>query len=635
MCGISGIVSTELAVETMVPKTRAMTDAQRHRGPDDSGLEEISRADPAVVFGHRRLAIIDLTPAGHQPMHDPATGSWITFNGEIYNYRELRRELELCGQCFSTQCDTEVILKAYARWGSDCVSRLRGIFAFAIWDPGDARTSSGLPRLLLARDHLGVKPLYYSWDGRTLVFASEVRALLASNIVERRLDAAGLQSYLAYGSVQDPLTMIRGVSSLLPGYSLMWRDGGLQHKRYWRLPGPEQVSEEAPADLHDQMRVRLSEAVRMQLVADVPIGIFLSGGIDSTAIAALAKAADSAPVKTLSIVFDDPSYDESRFARIASQHIGTSHQELMLTEQCLLQAIPQALAAFDQPSVDGLNSYFVSRLARDAGLTVALSGLGGDEVFGGYDGHRKAILAERWGKRVGVFPAGIRSRLSRLVRRSAHTERSRKAADLLEHPESPYLLVRRVFSDSQIGDILDPEFERGSASREPETLATIAAEFAGYDIVSRVSAWEIQTFLVSTLLRDADQMSMAHALEVRVPLIDHQLVEYLFTIPGKRRLSRRCPKPLLTEPLDGALPADCVYRKKQGFVLPFSTWLHRGVRPLIRDSLLGSSAGALFPLSKAGLARVWDQFEYGRISWSRVWCLHVLLCWLKEHGIMA
>jgi asparagine synthase (glutamine-hydrolysing) len=586
-------------------------------------MEIVSEA-PGVLFGHRRLSIIDLSPAGHQPMTDPDTGNWITFNGEIYNYLELRQELEGIGQVFRTRTDTEVILKAYAVWGAEGMARLRGIFAFGLWH-AEARS------LLLVRDQLGVKPMYYWKSDDALVFASEVRALLSSNLIPRRLDLEGLQSYLAYGSLQEPLTMIHGIASLLPGHTLSWRDGRIATTRYWRLPSPELVSNAASPDVYDQIKERLAEAVRLQLMADVPLGAFLSGGIDSTAVAALAQAASTRPLKTFSVVFDETEYDEREYSRKAARHIGTDHAELHLNGHSVVENLPHAMASVDQPSVDGLNTYFVSKVTREAGLTVALSGLGGDELFAGYDGYRKVLLAEKWGKRIARLPRSLRLGMSRSLFNLATREEVRKLGLLLRSPNDNYFFTRRLFHPGQIAELLQAQANVGDKVNSSSRFVQLGHETRGYDSINRASALELQTYMMSTLLRDTDQMSMAHALEVRVPLIDHTLVEYVLMIPGDVKIAPNEPKPLLTRALNGAIPNDCIYRPKRGFELPFAVWLKRSLQEEMRTVLFEGSRVTEGALCQKGLEAVHQQFCRGSLSWSRIWSLFVLIKWMDCH----
>lgn len=647
MCGITGVISVSGNPAHYLKSVSAMTGAVQHRGPDDGSVNILRAAEPVVVFGQRRLAIIDLSEAGKQPMLDPDTGNWLSFNGEIYNFQELRAELqEKWGYRFRTGTDSEVILKAFDRWGRDCVRHFRGIFAFAVWQEADPT------RLFLARDHLGVKPLYYWQDRDTLLFASEVRALLASGEVPRKLNPAGLRSYLAYGSVQEPLTLVQGVESLPPGHTLLWENGRLDTEQYWNLA--QSAPPEAGASktqIYEEVQHWLLEAVKSQLIADVPLGVFLSGGIDSSAIAALAQQSSARPIRTFSIIFEEAEYDERRFAQAAARHIGSDHSELLLTGELVQREIGRALGAFDQPSVDGINTYFVSKLVREAGLTVALSGVGGDELFGGYNGFRKALLLEKLAKSGEMLPGFMRSGLSRLFAtagssgslykalKRARNERQalslvegmRKTADLLQSSYAPYFVSRQLFSNGQVSELLRPDFLAASNGWEPPDFERLSKETRPLDSINRVSALELQTYMLSTLLRDTDQMSMAHALEVRVPLLDHKLVENVFKLSGALKVDKAIPKPLLTGAVGDAIPAECVYRPKKGFELPFNKWLTSALQPQMEEKFLTKSAYPV--LENSSLAKYWDQFLTGQLKWSRLWSLFVLLHWLDEHHI--
>ncbi len=426
MCGIAGAVS-KISIRAnnarcddaaAVGWVQRMTDAQRHRGPDGSGLWQ--SPDGEVIFGHRRLAIIDLSEGGAQPMIDPESGLAITFNGELYNFAEIRRELEALGDNFRSNSDTEVILKAYRRWGLPAVERFRGIFAMGLWDP---RSRS----VHLVRDPMGIKPLYWtkvqSGTAETLLFASEVRALLASGSVTRRLDPAGAASYLWHGFVVGPGTMIDGVN-LLPAGSILSVEvdsasrtrNGYRMQRYWQVP-----SEKNRSATVDELRNELLNTMRMQLVSDVPLGVFLSGGIDSSAVAALASEAAPGAVHTFTVGFDVAAYDERRYAEQVASAIGSRHSSVVLSEEMFLEQLPDAFTAIDQPTFDGINTYFVSRAARHAGMTVALAGTGGDELFGGYPSFAEIPRALRVGKWLprrrapGHFLAGIAGSGSRVA----------------------------------------------------------------------------------------------------------------------------------------------------------------------------------------------------------------------------
>ncbi len=623
MCGIAGILHPNS--ETVLAAIPAMNHAQRHRGPDDGGVEFIESDGFSLGFGHRRLAIIDVSSAGHQPMNDADTGNWITFNGEIYNFQELRRELEKKGQVFRTGTDTEVILKGYALWGLECVRRLRGIFAFGIWDA--SRKS-----LLLARDQLGVKPLYYWHKNDAFLFASEVRALLSTELTGRRLDIDGLQSYLAYGSVQEPFTMVHGIRSLEAGHFMVCDEGAVRTERYWKLPQTEPGSYDVPKKLYEEAAHRLFDAVDSQLVSDVPLGAFLSGGIDSTAIAALMQQSNKGKVRTFSVVFNEEAYDERHWSQLAAHEIGTEHTELTLTAEEVRHELPHALECFDQPSVDGLNTYFVSKAVREAGLTVALSGVGGDELFGGYGSFRKPLLMERFSLATQKIPLFTRRILSRALSAWGRGEAMRKVADTLITTRHPYLLSRRLFSNGQLSLLLSRSIPFSSAWEE-EAFGRLETEIRLYDPINRISALELQTYMLSTLLRDTDQMSMAHSLEVRVPLIDPLLVEFCFTVPGSCKIENGQPKPLLTRPLGDLLPQACVHRPKRGFELPFQLWLSGLLKSEMRASLTGVASREFTLFEPGALAALWAQYQSGRVNWSRVWAIFVLRRWMQQNRI--
>lgn len=625
MCGIAGIagrVPGDLSLAA-ADRVQAMVKALAHRGPDDEGV--LGDDDVPYVFGHRRLAVIEPSPAGHQPMRHEESGCVVTFNGEIVNYRELRAELASLGRRFDTDTDTEVLLAAWAEWGAGCVPRLRGMFAFAIWDPYREELS-------LVRDHLGVKPLYYWWGGRALAFASEVRALLAAGVPGTALAPRALHSLLAFGSVQDPWTLVDGVRSVPPAHIATWREGTLRLHRYWSLPRPSTQSS-GPLEPVTRVAEQLAASVRLQLVSDVPLGAFLSGGIDSSAIAALMTQAGTTP-RTLSVVFDEPTHDESRWSRAVAQQLGTRHTELRLTGDVVRRDLGAALAAYDQPSLDGLNSWFVARLAREAGLTVALSGAGGDELFAGYDGFRRALRAEHFAAGVSGVPWGLRRGAARLAEWLPY-EGARKAAQLLASTEAPALVARRLFSPSQIGRLLAPDLAARSRDWQPDAFAELARFTADLDPVNRASAYDLGTYLVSTILRDTDQMSMAHGLEVRVPFLDPDLVALVFALPGSMKVGEGTPKPLLVHALGDRLPAVSVNRPKRGFELPFEHWLRGPLHGEMARAFAPASDTAAWPFRAVALRDLWRQHQSGRVGWARVWTLYVVRDWLARHQLTA
>jgi asparagine synthase (glutamine-hydrolysing) len=640
MCGIFGIVATNSAIP---PGTldRA-TDSLAHRGPDDRGTVVIQAGTSQsleIGLGSRRLAILDLSPLGHQPMHDADTGNWIVYNGEIYNFREVRARLISEGVRFVSQSDTEVLLKAYGRWGERCLGELRGMFAFAIWD---ARKS----RLLLGRDPMGIKPLYYCSVGQYFLFASELRTLLGTGLVPRRLDHAGLINYLNFGSLYDPITLIQGVSALQSGHYLSWENGVTRDVMYWDLASPEDAGAAstlgtdatARKNLEKELHATLDQAVRMQTVSDVPVGLFLSGGIDSSCIAGILSRA-GIRVNTFSLVFREAEYSEGEYSRAVARVFATDHQEIMVSQCDMLDAIPYALQAMDQPTIDGLNTYLISRQTRAAGIKVALSGLGGDELFAGYSTFHDVPRMERFARFWGMWPKLLWRPAARMFASfSSETDRNRKIAALADPRAGlihPYFLARALFTRDQRNALLLEADDLASA-RAMVPLMESLSHARGLDPVNRVSYLESRCYMLNTLLRDADVMSMAHGLELRVPLIDHELADKLLAMAGVWKLDANTPKPLLVRALDGALPEEIVHRQKRGFTLPFERWLGEDLRPDVETALRKIGDGPLGAvLNQKSVLQIWDDFMNKRTSWSRVWALYVLERWCELNSVTA
>ncbi len=635
MCGIFGIVARNARVKPEVLERGTLSLA--HRGPDDSGTVLLRDTIPCPVeigLGNRRLAILDLSPLAHQPMHDPETGNWIVYNGEMYNFRDVRQELERAGTSFVSHSDTEVLLKAYARWGEACLEKFRGMFAFAIWDAYHHR-------LFLARDPMGIKPLYYAQSDAYFVFASEVRTLLGTGLVPRRLDHAGLVNYLTFGSAYDPLTLVEGVRALPAGHTLTWKDGKLQQSRYWDLVDDEDIGQNSSeVSLQDeelvskQLQPILEEAVRMQLVSDVPVGVFLSGGIDSSALVSILSRGDVTP-STFSIVFRETEFSEAEHSRTVAAKFRTNHHEISVSQTDVLASIADALHAMDLPTMDGVNTYFVSREARKAGVKVALSGLGGDEVFAGYSSFRTVPRMERFAQWWRYVPGAVRSPLaSAFASLARESDQNRKLVSLARgngHILHPYFLSRTLFTPGQ-QDLLFP-YGAEVAEAAAESLNLSLQRARPLDAVNRVSYLESRCYMLNTLLRDADFMSMSQGLEVRVPLIDHRLAKMVLALPGRWKLNG-VPKKLLVGALAGSLPEEIVHRPKRGFTLPFEHWMRQELRSEIEPVLDAKriKAGPLGGLLDANcVQQVWKDFLRGTISWSRPWSLYVLQRWCELH----
>jgi asparagine synthase (glutamine-hydrolysing) len=640
MCGVAGAIG---AIDDEVERAvRAMTDAQAHRGPDDAGF--FSSPGPAgACFGFRRLAIMDLSPSGHQPMVDEQTGCVIVFNGEIYNFAELRAELAGSGASFRSTGDTEVILRAYARWGADMLRRLRGMFALAIYDP-QRRT------VLVARDRLGIKPLYHAEirrpGGKTLLFASELRALLATGLCGRALDATGLATYLWNGFVVGPGTMVEGVSSLPAGAAatVAFDAPEVAPRPYWRLTAqPTLPAEESVATLRHELEL----AMRQHMVSDVPLGVFLSGGVDSSAVTALAVRSGMGRVKTFHIGFDEGEFNESAYARRVADALGTEHAEFRLTQGRFQGLIEPALASLDQPTFDAINSYVVSRVVREAGLTVALAGTGGDELFGGYRSFRDLPKAERLARYARLLPLSLMGRgVTRAqaaflggTERVPPQTRWGKLGDLLA--AGPDLVaLYQVFYGLYTTDFLAELADRAVLARAPRGLpppfaAELGGNVQGAGALTGTSLLELSLFVGERLLRDTDAASMAVSLEVRVPLLDHRVVEAALSVEAATRYQPLGKKELLKKLGMPELDPALFERPKSGFVLPIEVWAKDQLAADIEATLGDEGATRRVGLRSEALLRLWRAFRAGApgLYWSRVWAPYVLLKWCAQHRL--
>jgi asparagine synthase (glutamine-hydrolysing) len=630
MCGIVGILArnAEISPAVLEQATRSLA----HRGPDDSGTVLLRVSQPEsleIGLGHRRLAILDLSPLGHQPMRDPATGNWIVFNGEIYNFRALRKELEAAGVTFQSQSDTEVILAAYRVWGEPCLTRLGGMFAFAIWD-------ATRKRLLLARDPMGIKPLYYHNSKQTFLFASELRTLLGTGMVPRKPDPTGVLSYLAFGSVYEPWTMVDGIRALPPGHLMILENGAVSIREYCSPLPANSPAEPGLAESGSEPAARLPailrDAVLSHLVSDVPVGVFLSGGIDSSALVAVLSH-NGVRAHTFSLVFEEEEFNEGRYSREIARRFGSEHREISISQRDTQAVLPEALHAMDQPTIDGINTYLVSGKTRGEGVKVALTGLGADEMFAGYSNFRRVPRMEAFSRRLSRLPPFVRRLAASVALLAGKDDRSRKLAELVAAHESvfhSYFLARMLFGAEDRDALFampDPQSARQSLSR---TLQELAAACQSLDAVNRVSYLESTCYMRNTLLRDADSMSMAHGLELRVPFLDRALVQACFCIPGGQKVRGNLPKGLLLGSLGVELPHEIVYRPKRGFTLPFERWLRGEMRPLIEETLLGQN-WEQSPLRASAVREVWKRFLAGNTSWSRPWSLFVLQRWCEQN----
>jgi asparagine synthase (glutamine-hydrolysing) len=620
MCGIAGVLRQD-HVPVDARLLRRMTGAIAHRGPDGEGF----RVDGAVGLGHRRLAIIDLV-TGAQPMGSEDGGAWIIYNGEVYNYRELREELAALGFAFRTTSDTEVILRAYEAWGVDCLPRLRGMFAFAVWD---ARRR----RLLLARDRVGIKPLVYAWDGRALRFASEPKALLADPAVPRELDWEAIRDYFTYLCVPSPRTIFRAIRKLPPAsYLVCSLDGGPPEvHRYWELrmaPDPR-VSE---VEWIDGLSHVLRDTVRRHLVSDVPIGAFLSGGVDSsTVVACMARSADQ-PIRTFSIGFDEQDFDELAYARLVARRYATDHFELVVKPD-VVDILPRLAWQFDEPFADAsaVPTYCVSKITREH-VTVALSGDGGDENFAGYRRYAEAMSLHR---RAEGSPLAMVKPLLGLAAACLPPVRGRGFLELLSLP--PVLRYYRMMTyqrDGTLAALLTPEANREVAARtDPESYERLAeaAEAAGArDYLSRLQYIDVHHYLPADILTKVDRTSMLVSLEARVPLLDHVLMEYVATIPPTLKLKAGVGKYILKRAMEEHLPPEVLKRRKMGFGVPLATWLRNELREFARDLLTNPRACQRGIIRREAPGRLLDTHLAGRRDCSaQIWSLICFELWCR------
>ncbi|SIO55263.1 asparagine synthase (glutamine-hydrolysing) [Singulisphaera sp. GP187] len=635
MCGIAGVWASD--GRTAEAAVRAMTATQTHRGPDDQGVMTFNVPSGHLALGHRRLSIQDLSPLGHQPMENPETGDWIVFNGEIYNYPDLRAELVSGGARLRSRCDTEAILHAFARWGTGAFDRLEGMFALGLYVARERR-------LLLARDPLGIKPLYYAWDRGAFAFASELRGLEASGLVDPEIDRAALASLLAFGAVPGPLTMLREAKILDPGSWVSLDLAGsrpeerrpLRAVRYWDFPAPRDHPFDR-ARTHDEIRALLTSAVRSHLISDVPVGVFLSSGLDSTAIAVLAAEARQGDLDTFTIAREgDPESDEGPVARDTAKRLGVRHHQIDLTESVARRLAEDWLASLDQPSVDGLNTYIISHAVRQRGIIVALSGLGGDEVFGGYTTFREVPRLARLARAARGVPRGVRREMARLLYSGKTKAQRQKAVEMAgEAPSVPglYFRRRRLLSDAEMAGLGLRSHELGlNDSYLPELSQPDRGLFKD-DPVATVSVLESRFYMGNMLLRDSDVFGMAHGLEIRVPLLDRRLTDYAYALPGALRVDRGGPnKTLLAGALEGRLPPPLLALKKRGFTLPQARWMAGPLRDLFEGFIDATRRSGL--VDPAGVDTIWRDFlaEPNGSTWSRAWIVGVLGAWLNRRS---
>ena len=618
MCGISGILHFS-SLPGASKRVREMTNAMTHRGPDAEGFYN----DDCISLGHRRLSIIDLSDSANQPFKDNSGNYVLVFNGEIYNYLQIKRELS--DYNFITTSDTEVLLAAFLKWGIDCVKKMDGMFAFALWDKS-AET------LWLARDRMGVKPLYFFHEKKTFAFSSEKRSLLSSDLISRKIDHQSLFEYLSYQSTGYQNTIIKNIQELKAGTYLKITRSLTEHIAYWKLTDIEPIGSVDPVRVRKTVFDKLQSAVSKRMISDVPMGAFLSGGIDSSAVVALMSLNSSAKINTFNLAFSEKEYDESSYAEIIARRYGTYHAKYLLRPEDFLAQVEGGLNAMDSPSADGINTYVLSGAIRDAGLKVALTGIGGDELFAGYPGFLQYYkLNQFYGsyKFTGPF-----RKLAAQALTFSNSNKTNRLASLLKvgHAsiDEVYPIIRQILSPAYIQKFIHTDLKTSSLKSQ---LQHSKREIDKMGLFSQFSIAEYMGYTQHTLLKDADQMSMAVGLEIREPFFDHHLIEYVLSLPDSIKYPLY-PKQLLVEALSPLLPDEIVHRKKQGFVLPWEQWMRKELFEFCNTQIINLAQRDF--IKGEALLKYWNRFLKNdpSVRWMELWQFVVLGKWLERNHIV-
>lgn len=632
MCGICGWVELDTRRDSRLrrPNVAAMSAAIEHRGPDDWGKAEFK--DAAIAMS--RLSIIDLG-GGHQPIFNDDKTCSIVFNGEIYNFQELRKELGGKGYRFKTRSDTEVVLRAYEEWGDDCLNRLRGMFALAIYDSrpaktGAAETLRGRSRLLLARDRVGKKPLYFYRDENRMIFGSEIKAILADPSVKAQVRRSILPLYLSYGYVPAPYTFFENISELPPAHRLVVENGEVTVHRYWQPP-PQKVADPALSEKQyvERLRELFEEAVRVRLVSDVPLGAFLSGGVDSAAVVAFMTGIMKQPVKTFAIGFtDDPSFNELEHARVVANHFKSDHREFLVSPDAI-DLLPKLVWHYDQPFADSsaIPSFLVARMTRQH-VKVALTGDGGDELFAGYERFAAARLAETYRRTPRLLQNAVKQFLDLMPEATTYrgfVRRARRFVDSAALPLSErYLHWIGIFPPSLISEILTDEIE-------PDPVSHFQIYFDSShdrDLIGQLLTVNMKSYLPGDLLVKTDRMTMANSLEARCPFLDQQLLEFSCTIPSELKLKGLTTKYILKRALQDIVPREIINRKKHGFGVPVGRWFRTSLNRYLHETLLSREALARGYFHEGTLRRLIAEHESGkRDHGHRLWSLLTFEIW--------
>ncbi|MEP7278883.1 MAG: asparagine synthase (glutamine-hydrolyzing) [Bacteroidota bacterium] len=612
MCGIAGILYFNTSTVANPALVKKMTDAMAHRGPNADGFF----SEDNLLLGHRRLSVIDLSEGANQPFTDHTQRYHMVFNGELFNFREVKAGIT--DHVFRTSGDTEVLIEAFARRGMDCLSQFKGMFAFALWDRVEKT-------LYLVRDRLGVKPLYYYADDHCLVFASEIRAILASGLAPAKLNKAAVANFLQYQSVSPPDSIVSGIHELPAAHFMRVKQGRLEQHCYWDITALNPVTTTDPSVIKKHIYELLQQAVSQRLVSDVPIGAFLSGGIDSSAVVALMSRVSISKPVTFNIAFEEKAFDESAYAEIVAKKFNTEHHKIVLKPEAMLEELGHALNAMDTPTGDGINTYVVSKAIKKAGLTVALSGVGGDELFAGYPFFKKYYQLHKqsfaW-----KASAGLRKLAAGFAGNSKwHNLLATGGAGIADI----YPVLRQIVSPLEIEKLTRLKNTRDVVAALLKEKEKAISQFPSF---SQVSIAEYGGYTQQTLLKDTDQMGMAVSLEIREPFFDHELIEYVLGIPDKIKYPHY-PKQLLVESLGDLLPPEIVHRTKQGFTFPWQIWMKNELKSFC-ESHIDRICERDF-INADNLKKKWTDFLLNdkQSGWMELWLFVILENWLEKNSI--
>jgi asparagine synthase (glutamine-hydrolysing) len=623
MCGINGYFGFS-DFEAGVNTVRRMNDALKHRGPDNLGTWNNEK----IAFGHARLSIIDLSDSANQPFISSDGNYTIIFNGEIYNYKEVKTKilLQFPDLTFKTNSDTEILLQAYIKLGSKCLELLNGMFAFAIWD-------SVKQSVFIARDRIGEKPLYYSHNNNNFLFSSEIRSLLASNKIAKKLNQPALLDYVQYQTVHAPQTLIENVFMLMPGHYLEFSNGNLSTNCYWKPQIKNSTTATDPATASEKIKSLFEDSISLRMVADVEVGAFLSGGIDSSAVVAQMSQLSKKPISTFSIIFGEKDFSEEEFSNQIAKKYNTNHHPIRIEAHDFLNEIPQILKAVDFPGGDGPNTYAVAQATRKTGIKVALTGLGGDELFAGYPVFKQAYKfhQKKCLQNTPLMLRKVTGSVAKVLKRGTAGDKLKRILSTKELNDAAfYALSRQLFDKEFAKQLLK------NPTNETLPVEIIAKSVFNNDtkdhLLSQVSIAEMTTYMQNVLLRDTDQMTMAHALEVRAPFLDHRLIEYALSVNDKIKFPTT-PKQLFVKAMGDLLPSEVVNRKKMGFTFPWEHWLRHEMKEYCGVRIKQLAKRKYF--NEDQLIELWNRFTKfdASVPWTRIWHLVTLEEWMNNNNI--